>query len=117
MLPVLFRMFARLQRTLFHKHSAISNARVDREIGDIDKRVDDEKEEHDHKNAALNRWYVTHGNRLRQKRTDSRPREQVLNDDRATQHGAELQADRCQHQHKGIARYMLGNNAEFRVSL
>src|SRR5882757_2025027 len=44
--------------------SAVSDARIDHDIGDVDQRVDEEKEQHDHQDATLDCRHVALEHRL-----------------------------------------------------
>src|SRR5215470_13478786 len=38
--------------------SAVANTRIDHDVGEIDQRVDEQEEKHDHQDAALDRGHV-----------------------------------------------------------
>src|SRR5882757_5006562 len=70
--------------------SAVADARSDRDVGEIDQRVDDEEEYHDHQDAALDRRYVALEYRVDHQRADPGPGEQFLDHHRLAHQRAEL---------------------------
>src|SRR4029453_5894124 len=47
-----------LEPHLIGQASAVTDARIDHDIGEIDQRVDEQEEQHDHQDAALDRGHV-----------------------------------------------------------
>src|ERR1044072_2672239 len=58
--------------------SAVTDARIDYDIGQADQRGDAQEEQHDHQDAALDRRHVALEDRIDHHRTDTRPGEQLL---------------------------------------
>src|SRR6476660_482268 len=73
--------------------AAVANARIDRDIGEIDQRVDDEEEQYDQQDAALDGGDVALEHRIDQQRADARPGKQLFDHDGGAHQRAELQAD------------------------
>src|ERR687891_1798970 len=67
-----------LEPHLIGRASAVTDARIDHDIGEINQRVDEQKEQHDHQDAALDRRHVALEDRIDHQRADARPGEKLF---------------------------------------
>src|SRR6266404_4230933 len=83
--------------------STVADARIDRDIGEIDQHVDDEEEDHDQQDTALDRGNVALEHRVDQERADAGPGEELFDNHRLPHQRTELQADRGDDEDERVA--------------
>src|SRR5262245_12721262 len=81
----------------------IANARIDEPVEEIRQQIHPDVGDGNQQNAPLNQRIVAEPDRLNQQSPDAGPRENRFRDDRAGQHGTELQPDQGNNRNQTVS--------------
>src|SRR5580765_3536116 len=103
-------------RTMAAPTLLIANPRIDQAVQKIGEQVHPDVRHGDEQDASLHERIVAKADRLNQQAADARPREDRLGDDRASEHGAELQSNQRNHGNEAVSKRVPDDCAQPRRS-